>query len=104
MGFTSQYGKCREFKILSVSQESKNWVADPKNRVCDAPGSWYCSGQFPPALQKVLKDKKDFSQLEDFNKDGNDSEYQAQYHENLKKDSKGEAITVEHKKIANTAK
>merc|ERR1712160_146024 len=91
--FTSQYGKCRVFKILSVSQESKNWVADPKNRVCDAPGSWYCSGQYPPALQKVLKDKKDFSQLEDFNKDGNDSEYQAQYHENLKKRTKGEAIT-----------
>merc|ERR1712238_98236 len=93
--FTSQYGKCRVFKILSVSQESKNWVADPKNRVCDAPGSWYCSGQYPPALQKVLKDKKDFSQLEDFNKDGNDSEYQAQYHENLKKKKHGHSMQAE---------
>lgn len=40
-------------------------VADPKNRICDAPGSWYCVGprrirrtqksiwgQYPPALEK----------------------------------------------------
>ena len=81
--YTSPYGKCRVFKILSVSKESKDWVANPENRKCDVPGSWYCTGQYPPALQKVLKDKKDFDQLEDFNKDGNDSEYQKQYHENL---------------------
>jgi len=102
--FTSPYGKCRIFKILSVSQESKDWVANPKNRVCDAPGSWYCSGQYPPALQKVLDEKKDFDQLEDFNKDGDDSEYQAKYHENLNKRSAGEAITVEKEKRASNGK
>jgi len=83
--YNSPYGKCRVYKILSVSKESKDWVANPKNRVCDAPGSWYCSGQYPPALQKVLGEKKDFEQLEDFNKEGDDAEYQAQYHENLAK-------------------
>ena len=24
-------------------EESKQWIADPKNRICDAPGSWYCA-------------------------------------------------------------
>jgi len=92
--YSSPYGKCRVFKILSVSKESKEWVANPKNRICDVPGSWYCTGQYPPALQKVLDEKKDFDQLEDFNKkDGDDSEYQKQYHENLKKKKNGEKIT-----------
>jgi dolichyl-diphosphooligosaccharide--protein glycosyltransferase len=68
-----------------VSQESKAWVADPANRICDAEGSWFCRGQYPPALQKILKEKKDFRQLEDFNAEHeHDAEYQRQYHENLK--------------------
>ena len=32
-------------QVLNVSIESKTWVADPANRICDAPGSWYCVGQ-----------------------------------------------------------
>lgn len=82
--FTSKYGKCRVFKIQSVSKESKEWVANPKNRDCDAPGSWFCRGQYPPGMQKILAEKRDFSQLEDFNKDEDDSEYQKKYFENLK--------------------
>ena len=74
--------KVRIFKIMSVSKESKEWVE--KNRKCDAPGSWYCPGQYPPALEKILKEKKDFAQLEDFNRGEADSEYQKQYFENLK--------------------
>jgi dolichyl-diphosphooligosaccharide--protein glycosyltransferase len=65
-----------------VSKESKEWVE--KNRVCDAPGSWYCPGQYPPALLKVLGEKKDFAQLEDFNVKSNDEEYQKQYFEGQK--------------------
>ena len=84
--FNSRHGKVRIFKVLSVSKESKRWVADPANRICDAPGSWFCRGQYPPALQKILKEKKDFQQLEDFNKkgEGDDSDYTKQYLENLK--------------------
>jgi len=81
--FTSKYNKCRVFKVMSVSKESKDFVADPKNRVCDAPGSWFCPGQYPPGMKKILAEKRDFSQLEDFNKDEDDSEYQKQYFENL---------------------
>jgi dolichyl-diphosphooligosaccharide--protein glycosyltransferase len=84
--YSSKYRKVRIYKILSVSKESKEWVADPANRVCDAPGSWYCRGQYPPALEKVLTIKKDFKQLEDFNakgKEDHDSEYQKQYMKNL---------------------
>jgi dolichyl-diphosphooligosaccharide---protein glycosyltransferase len=84
--FRSQYGKVRIYKVMSVSKESKDWVANPANRVCDAPGSWFCRGQYPPALEKILMEKKDFKQLEDFNARGeDDSEYQKQYLENLKK-------------------
>merc|ERR1711998_760815 len=61
------YGKVRIFKVMSVSQESKDWVADPANKICDAPGSWYCTGQYPPALDKLIARRTAFSQLEDFN-------------------------------------
>ena len=83
--YTSKYGKCRIFKVLSVSQESREWVANPENRLCDVEGSWFCPGQYPPALQKVLAEKKDFSQLENFNTKEQDSEYQEQYFKNLNK-------------------
>ena len=87
--YTSKYNKIRIFKVLKVSQKSKEvserasecaparharwcirgashsqggvarslartwlaqWVADEANKICDAPGSWYCTGQYPPAL------------------------------------------------------
>ncbi len=38
-----------------MSQESKDWVADPKNRVCDAPGSWYCAGRILLCLRMCLR-------------------------------------------------
>ena len=82
--YQSKRGKVRIFKVLSVSQESRRWAADPANRLCDAEGSWYCPGQYPPALQKILAEKKDFAQLEDFNKKTGDHEYTKQYLENLK--------------------
>ena len=79
--YQSKYGKVRIFKILKVAKESKEWVKN--NRHCDA-GGWFCPGQYPPALQKILNQKKDFRQLEDFNMKGeDDSEYQQQYMENL---------------------
>jgi dolichyl-diphosphooligosaccharide--protein glycosyltransferase len=85
--FRSKYGKVRIYKVLGVSKESKDWVADHKNRICDVPGSWYCKGQYPPALQQVLSQKKDFSQLEDFNRkkssEESDDDYQKQYFEDL---------------------
>ena len=83
--YSSKYGKCRIFKVLSVSKESKEWVANPENRLCDVEGSWFCPGQYPPALQKVLAEKKDFSQLENFNTKEKDAEYQEQYFKNLNK-------------------
>merc|ERR1712066_1135457 len=64
----TRFGMIRIFKILNVSKESKKWVADPANRICDAPGSWYCVGQYPPALNKLIAKRKNFAQLEDFNK------------------------------------
>merc|ERR1719247_1719109 len=57
----------RIFKVLNVSKESKEWVADPANKICDAPGSWYCGGQYPPALRPLIEKRKNFAQLEDFN-------------------------------------
>ena len=65
--YTSTYGKVRIFKIKKVSLKSKKWIADPANRVCDAPGSWYCTGQYPPALLNFVSKRHDFKQLEDFN-------------------------------------
>jgi|TARA_B110000240_G_scaffold1087_1_gene1206 hypothetical protein len=50
--YTSKYRKVRIYKVVNVSDKSKQWAADPANRLCDAPGSWYCPGQYPPALAK----------------------------------------------------
>jgi len=86
--YRSKYGKVRIYKILGVSQESKDWVESPQNRRCDVPGSWFCPGQYPPALQGVLARKKDFAQLEDFNRGNKDDDYQKQYFENLANPSK----------------
>jgi dolichyl-diphosphooligosaccharide--protein glycosyltransferase len=68
--FSSKFRKVRIFKVKSIDKKSKAWVANPANRICDAPGSWYCSGQYPPKFRKFIDKKKDFAQLEDFNKKG----------------------------------
>jgi len=81
--YSTKYRKVRIYKILGVDKESKAWVADPDNRVCDVKGGWYCRGQYPPALDKILKVKKDFVQLEDFNKKDHDAEYQQKYFESM---------------------
>jgi len=83
--FTSKYGKVRIFKVRSVSKKSKDWVADPANKLCDAPGSWYCVGQYPPAIQWLIAKRKPFKQLEDFNVKGTeaDREYQEEYHKRM---------------------
>jgi dolichyl-diphosphooligosaccharide--protein glycosyltransferase len=71
----TKYGLMKVYKVMNVSLESKAWCADPANRVCDAPGSWYCVGQYPPALNKLIEMRRSFSQLEDFNKKGEKSAY-----------------------------
>eukprot|EP00401_Gymnodinium_catenatum_P024878 CAMPEP_0117469342 /NCGR_PEP_ID=MMETSP0784-20121206/6639_1 /TAXON_ID=39447 /ORGANISM="" /LENGTH=885 /DNA_ID=CAMNT_0005263373 /DNA_START=120 /DNA_END=2777 /DNA_ORIENTATION=- len=73
--WTSSNDQMRIFKVLNVSEESKQWVANPENRICDAPGSWYCVGQYPPAIKKFLEKRKSFAQVEDFNKKGQKSAY-----------------------------
>merc|ERR1712087_35757 len=72
---TTRHGRMRIYEVMNISQESKDWIADPANRVCDAPGSWYCVGQYPPALDKLIAKRRSFSQVEDFNKAGEKSAY-----------------------------
>jgi dolichyl-diphosphooligosaccharide--protein glycosyltransferase len=64
----TKHGLMRVYKVMNVSEESKAWIAEPANRVCDAPGSWYCVGQYPPALHKLIAMRRNFAQLEDFNR------------------------------------
>jgi len=79
--FSSKYGLVRIFKVQNVSMESKKWASDPENRKCDAPGSWYCPGQYPPAepLNLLFTRKRDFKQLEDFNRGNEQNEYHKEY-------------------------
>lgn len=72
---TTKHGLMRIYQVLNVSNESKAWVADPANRICDAPGRWYCVGQYPPKLKKLISKRKNFSQLEDFNRQVEKSDY-----------------------------
>ena len=102
--YQSKYGKVRIFKVLSVSRESKEWAANPANRVCDAPGSWYCAGRYPPALQWLEKKKKAFRQLEDFNRGGRDEKYYEEYMarmEGRKMTGDGGGVGVERAKGGN---
>ena len=79
--YRSKYGRVRIYKILDVAEESREWV---KNNVhCDVEGSWFCPGSYPPGLSSILSRKKDFAQLEDFNRGTSDEEYQKQYFEAL---------------------
>ncbi|EPY35911.1 hypothetical protein AGDE_07177 [Angomonas deanei] len=59
--YTSPYGLVRIFKVMDVSEESRRWVADPRNHVCEpAPNDWICRGQYPPAepVQKMLAKRR----------------------------------------------
>mmetsp|Transcript_67283 Transcript_67283/g.194601 ORF Transcript_67283/g.194601 Transcript_67283/m.194601 type:complete len:831 (+) Transcript_67283:105-2597(+) len=87
---TTKYGLMRVYQVLNVSQESKDWIADPANRVCDAPGSWYCVGQYPPALKPLIEKRRNFAQLEDFNRKGEKSAY-TKHIEQSRKGGKAEA-------------
>mmetsp|Transcript_13390 Transcript_13390/g.30484 ORF Transcript_13390/g.30484 Transcript_13390/m.30484 type:complete len:952 (-) Transcript_13390:2347-5202(-) len=78
--FRSKYGKVRIYKLLGVSRQSRSWVEN--NRECDA-GGWFCPGKYPPGLKEILDKKKDFAQLEDFNRGASDEDYQKEYFENL---------------------
>eukprot|EP01051_Picozoa_sp_SAG22_P026343 SAG22_NODE_8265_length_669_cov_1.222807_1_plen_72_part_10 len=55
-------------QVRHVSKKSKEWIANPENKICDAPGSWYCTGQYPPALAPLIKKRTSFAQVEDFNR------------------------------------
>ena len=46
-----RYGLLRVYQIKDVDAKSKAWLANPRNRKCDRPGSWYCPGQYPPAVK-----------------------------------------------------
>ena len=89
--YRSKYGRVRIYKILGVDEESKTWVEDSTNLICDVPGSWFCPGQYPPGLSDILARKTDFPQVEDFNRDGADEEYRKQYFENLNNPKKATA-------------
>jgi len=89
---TSKHGLLRVFKVLNVSEESKQWVADPKNRECDAPGSWYCVGKYPPALNKLIASRRNFAQLEDFNKKGMEKSEYTKMIEKQQKSGSGEEL------------
>eukprot|EP00756_Hemistasia_phaeocysticola_P021221 Hpha_TRINITY_DN15763_c5_g12::TRINITY_DN15763_c5_g12_i1::g.37016::m.37016/K07151/STT3; dolichyl-diphosphooligosaccharide--protein glycosyltransferase len=66
--YMSKHGLVRIFQVQNIHKGSREWIADPANRVCDAPGSWYCVGQYPPKFLKYIEGRKDFAQLEDFNR------------------------------------
>ena len=58
--FRSKYGRVRLYKIIGVSKESKKWVDE--NRVCDhAKGSWFCPGQYPPAIMPFINASSEFN-------------------------------------------
>jgi len=86
---TTKHQLMRVYKVMNISEESKAWIADPANRVCDAPGSWYCVGQYPPALSKLISKRRNFAQVGDFNADG--SQGPSAYTKMIEKERSGKA-------------
>lgn len=85
--YTSKYGLVRIFKVMNVSQESKEWVSS--HRLCHStkPGEdWICPGNYPPSpeMDALLAKRHDFSQLEDFNRGGRNDTYYRAYMEKLR--------------------
>merc|ERR1719215_1782485 len=76
--YTSQFNLVRIFQVLNISESSREFARRPENRLCDAPGSWFCRGQYPPALNELFTKRKAFKQLEDFNTEASseDAAYQ----------------------------
>nr|CCC90364.1 putative oligosaccharyl transferase subunit [Trypanosoma congolense IL3000] len=79
--YVSKFGLVKIYKVMNVSLESKAWIANPKNRKCDPPGSWICSGQYPPAeeIQDMLAKRINYEQLEDFNRRNRSDAYYKAY-------------------------
>jgi dolichyl-diphosphooligosaccharide--protein glycosyltransferase len=64
--YTTKNKMVRIYKVLKVDKESKEFV-----ELCqDMPEEDICkeSKGYPPALEQILSKKRDFKQLEDFNK------------------------------------
>jgi dolichyl-diphosphooligosaccharide---protein glycosyltransferase len=99
--YRSKYGKVRIYKISGVSEESKQWIA--QNYECDAEGSWFCPGKYPPGLKAFLDTKKDFRQLEDFNRQDRDDEYQKKYFENLQNPESARRTALERERLQSKA-
>ncbi|KAF5221643.1 hypothetical protein ECC02_005355 [Trypanosoma cruzi] len=91
LAYRSRHGLVKIYKVMNVSAESKAWVADPKNRKCDAPGSWLCTGQYPPAkeIQEMLARRIDYGQLEDFNRGKRDDAYYRAYMRRVRNEGRG---------------
>ncbi|KAH9597423.1 Oligosaccharyl transferase [Trypanosoma melophagium] len=89
LAYVSRYGLVKIYKVMNVSKESKEWVANPKNRKCNPPGSWLCAGQYPPAkeIQQLLAKRIDYSQLEDFNRGKRDDEYYRAYMRRIREEA-----------------
>lgn len=100
--YRSKYGKVRIYKIIGVSEESKQWVVD--HYECDVEGSWFCPGKYPPGLKPFLDQKKDFRQLEDFNRADRDDDYQKKYFENLQNPEVARRKALEKEKAQKQAK
>jgi dolichyl-diphosphooligosaccharide--protein glycosyltransferase len=85
--YQSKYGYLRVYQVMNVSKSSKAFGANASNRDCDAPGSWYCTGNYPPALKPLIEKRINFKQLEDFNKQGGEK---SAYTKLIEKQKRGE--------------
>ena len=64
--YTSSHRMVRIYKIKNVSKESKKYCAENRGYQAWKKGITGFEA-YPPGLKKILANKKDFEQLEDFN-------------------------------------
>ena len=85
----SSLKQSEEIVLIAIQTftQSKKWGMNPENRKCDAPGSWYCTGDYPPALTPLIEKRRSFAQIEDFNKKGGEK---SAYTKLIEKQQRGE--------------
>ena len=86
-------------KIHENSWNFRNWINDSFSNHDFIRLLRYCEGQYPPSLDPLIKRRRDFAQLEDFNKKGGaKSAYSKLIEEERAQEEAGEKVEKKKKK------
>lgn len=93
--YVSRRRLVRIVQLRDVDADSKKWAADPLNRKCDAPGSWYCPGDYPPKLRALFDERISAHSAETRAEKAEAIDYRKLYSDRLMEQEKSKALPNE---------